>query len=347
MLSVTTAGAEEIEHKFRIAVSAGGFSITDRQHSSAANVRALLFSDGELAGFLQDPRNDSGAFSDFGLEPQYGGMVSASYGVSRLWYVEASLGYRQGSVGNVQVQAFFDGAPTTAENPNNFAIFNLNGGTIKQIPVQFTTGIRFRPKAAFNPYLCFGIGYSFNSFTSSAELNDLSLSMSQSIGLFSPVSSSGTLSPGTDPPVALTGVKVDAPNAPEWHIGGGFEYTVARRWSIYLDARYTTYSGRFNMTVNGSNELGISVPNDQILLTDPNALGPFGAYQITGGGLIDGGSYVPKPGFPGAICTPASHINCDFTGPKDGVKDPGYYYVQAGRVRYDNVSYQIGFKYTF
>jgi hypothetical protein len=342
----TSAGAEEIEHKFRVAVSVGGFSITDQQHSSAANVRALLKPDGQLDSFLQDPRNDSGAFSDFGLEPQYGGKLSVSYGVSRLWFVEASLGYRRGSVGNVQAQVFFDAAPTTAENPNNFAIYNFNAGTITQIPVEFTTGIRFRPKAAFNPYICFGIGYSFNSFSPSSEIDDLSLGLSHSQGIFTPVTG-GTLTPEPGPEVALTGIVVDAPNAPEWHFGGGAEYTVARRWSIYLDARYTIYSGRFNMTVNGSNQLGISVPNDQILASDPNALGPFGTYNIDHGGLIDGGSYVPKPGFPGATCTNESHVNCNFTGPKDGIKDPGFYYIEAGRIRYDVVSYQIGFKYTF
>jgi opacity protein-like surface antigen len=348
VLTATRAGAEEIEHKFRIAFSAGGFSITDQQHSAAANVRVLLRTDGQIDTVIQDPRNDSGAFSDFGLEPQYGANLSASYGITRLWYVEASLGYRQGHVGNVMVQAMFNNVPTTAEQPNNYAVYNIDGGTISQVPLQFTTGIRFRPKASFNPYLCLGVGYSFNSFKPSAQLNDLSLAMDQSVGAFALLSqgSPGVLEVPTEGYGSLRGITVDAPGAPEWHFGGGFEYTVASHWSIFLDARYTVYSGKFHMTVNGADELGVSVPNDQIVETDPGAFGPFGGVYVRSGGLIDGGSLVPKPGFPTANCA-TSPGNCEFTGPPDGIKDTGWYYVQAGRVRYDNASYQIGFKFTF
>jgi opacity protein-like surface antigen len=344
-MSARNTRAEEIEHKFRIGFSAGGYNITDQQHSAAGNFRLLLKPDGEIDSFLQDPRNDSGAFSDFGLESQLGGTLSVSYGLNRFWFVEGSLGYRRGKVGNVQVQAFFDGAPTTTEQPNNYAIYNLNAGTITQIPLQLTTGIRFRPKASFNPYLCLGVGYSFNSFSTSAELDDLSLSLDQSTGGFARLNGI-TLDPA-ESVGALSGITVDAPDAPEWHLGGGFEYTVARRWTIFLDARYTIYSGKFHMTVNGSDELGISVPNDQRFLTDPDALGPFGGYQITRGGLIDGGSLVPKAGFPANDNCVVNPGHCEFTGPPDGVKDTGFYYVSAGRVRYDAASYQIGFKFTF
>ena len=346
LASATFARAEEIEHKVRIAFSLGGYSISDQAHSPSANVRALLLPDGEIDTFLQDPRNDSAAFSDFGLEPQLGAVFSASYAFNRQWYIEGSVGYRRGDVGNVELQAMFQFAPTTVEQPFNFQIFNINAGTIEQIPLQLTTGIRFRPRASFNPYLCMGVGYSINSFTPSDELNELSTTLDQSTGAFRAVTEAGG---GFGPPgtaTSLSGITVDAPNAPEWHFGGGFEYAFASRWVVFLDARYTVYSGKFRMTVNGSDELGVSVPSDQRFTTDPDALGPFGGIQITDGGLIDGGSLVPAPGFPGANCsTDPGH--CQFTGPKDGVKDPGIYYIHAGSVRYDNVSFQIGFKFTF
>jgi opacity protein-like surface antigen len=347
VIGASGAQAEEIENKFRISLGVGGYSITDQAHSPSANVRTLLNTDGTLNSFLFDPRNDSGAFSDFGLEPQKGAIVSVSYGLSRLWFVEASAGYRRGNVGNIEVQANFDGVIGTAEQPFPFTIFNYNGGTMTQIPVQVTAGIRFRPKASFNPYLAAGFGYDFNSFKPSDDLNTLSVRLDRSVGallLVTPNGGFGALGPSE----SLSGITVHAPSAPEWHFGGGLEYTVARHWALYLDARYTVYSGKFSMTVNGSNELGISVPADQRFITDPGAFGPFGPIQISKGGLIDAGSFVPAPGFPDAICTPTNHsTNCVFTGPPDGVLDLGRYYVHAGSVRYDNASYQLGFRYTF
>lgn len=346
LASTNVTRAEEIEHKFRLLFSLAGYNISDQAHSPSANIRTLLRSDGEVDTFIQDPRNDSAAFSNFGLEPQLGGVLGFAYAINRQWYVEASVGYRRGDVGNVEVQSMFQGAVVTVEQPLNFSIFNLNGGTIQQVPVQFTAGIRFRPKASFNPYVCGGIGYAFNSFTPSDELNDLSRTLDQSIGSFRQVTQAGGgFLPG-EPPQSLSGITVDAPDAPEWHVGGGLEFTFASKWVVFMDARYTVYSGKFNMMVNGSNELGISVPSDQRFTSDPDALGPFGAVEITNGGLIDGGSLVPAPGFPGANCA-VDQEQCQFTGPKDGIKDPGIYYVHAGRIRYDNVSLQIGFKFTF
>jgi len=346
LASTTETRAEEIEHKFRLLFSLAGYNISDQAHSPSANVRTLLKPDGEIDTFIQDPRNDSAAFSNFGLEPQLGGVIGFAYAIDRQWYVEASVGYRRGDVGNVEVQAMFDHAVVSVEQPLNFSIFNLNGGTISQVPVQFTGGIRFRPKASFNPYLCGGVGYSFNAFTPSDELNELSRTLDQSIGSFRQVNEAGGGFGPPQSPVSLSGIKVEAPDAPEWHLGGGLEFTFASKWVVFMDARYTVYSGKFNMIVNGTNELGISVPSDQRFTSDPGATGPFGGIEISGGGLIDGGSLVPAPGFPGANCQTTPE-ECQFTGPKDGIKDPGIYYVHAGRVRYDNVSLQIGFKFTF
>src|SRR4029450_10773418 len=95
---------------------------------------------------------------------------------------------------------------------------------------------------------------------------------------------------------ALQGVTVDVKNEPEWHAGGGLEYSFKSHWVAFLDARYSVSSGRFGMRINGSDELGISVPSDQIINTDPDAFGPFGAVQIDNGGLIDGGSWAPNEG---------------------------------------------------
>jgi hypothetical protein len=186
VLAAATSGrAEEIEKKFRLSFSLGSYDTQSQIHSAAANRRTIFRPDGQIEDQIYDPRNDSGAISNFSVETQPGFELSASYGVTRFWYVEGSVGYRTGTVGNVQVQAQFTGIPIPSTQAFNFSIFNLDGGTITQVPLQFTTGIRFRPKAAFNPYLCIGIGYTFMSYKPSDELNQLSVNLDQSIGGFS------------------------------------------------------------------------------------------------------------------------------------------------------------------
>ena len=348
--SVTTSHAEEVEKKLRLAFSLSGFSANDQSHSASANRRVLFEPNGEFSDIMYDPRNDSGALSDFGIEPEYGGVFSVSYAFSRLWYLEGSVGYRQGPIGNVEVQAQFQGAPVPQTQDFLFTIFNLDGGTLKQIPVQATAGVRFRPKAAFNPFICFGIGYALNSYEPSDEINALSRNLDQSTGAFAQLGGGlvggESLAP-VGPSTNLTGVTVDAPDAAEWHAGGGFEYSFHSKWVFFLDARYTVYTGKFAMRINGSDELGISVPADRAFTTDPGAFGPFGAYSIDQGGLIDGGSYVPIPQAPPDTDCVTSHVNCQFTGPRDGVRDPGFYYVHAGEVRYDGLQIQLGVKFTF
>jgi len=352
LAAATAAPAEEIEKKFRIGFSLGGYDTQGSIHSASANRRALFLPNGELDDILFDPRNDSGAISNYSIESQNTATLSASYALNRFWYVEASVGYRTGNVGNVQVQAQFAGTPIPVGQSFKFSVFDLNGGSISQVPVEFTAGIRFRPKATFNPYLCMGFGYTFMSYSPSDDINQLSKNLDQSVGGFSSIS--GSLfggGEGFNPPVAyanLGGISIQVEDAPEWHIGGGFEITVKNRWAIFIDARYYTYSGKFGMTVNGGSDLGISVPNDQALVTDAGAFGPFGSVLITEGGLIDGGSFVPEPlAPPGTNCAANGNINCEFTGPQDGIPDPGYYYVQAGSIRYNGAAVQIGFKFTF
>ncbi|HJQ97209.1 MAG TPA: outer membrane beta-barrel protein, partial [Candidatus Polarisedimenticolaceae bacterium] len=310
--------------------------------------RAVFLEDDTFFNIIQDPRNDQGAVSDFGLEPQYVGTFSASYSFNPYWYLEGSVGYRRGDIGNVEVQAQFTGAEAPGTEDFAFRIFNLNGGTLTQVPLQLTTGLRFRPKAALNPYVCAGVGYTFNGFEPSDELNDLSAAMDNAIGGFSQlVAFSSTLLEPTSLS-ELSGITAEAPDAMEWHLGGGIEITFKRRWVVFADARYLVYDQRFALHMNGdSTELGISVPADQVKVTQPGFAGPFGPYLIPTGGLIDGGSLVPVVGAdPNTNCA-TDPIACSFTGPPDGQLDPGFYYVHAGSVKYNGVTFQVGVKFTF
>lgn len=350
VLAVGAAHAEDVEKKFRIGVTVGSFLPRDKSHSAAANIRTLLNPDGSLSDRIYDPRNDSAAIGDYGVRGQYAATISASYFFTKSLFLEGSVGYRRGAVGNIEVQAEFDGTPSSNTQSFNFRIFDLKAGTLQQVPVQLTAGLRFRPKAIFNPYVTLGVGYSYNAFTPSSELDQLSANMDMSTGGLAVLQGTafggegfGSVQSISD----MSGITVDVPNTPEWHAGGGFEVTFKKHWVVYLDAQYITYSGKLRMTINGGKELGISVPSDQVRITNPNAYGPFGAYRIASGGLIDGGSLVPGPNAPpGTDCT-VDASSCTFTGPKDGIPDPGYYYVHAGDVRFDGLNVQAGVRFTF
>jgi outer membrane protein W len=342
--------AEEIEKKFRLGFSVGSSTTTDQQQSPSANRRTLYKTNGEIDNFIFDPRNDSAAFSNFGIHSAYGADISASYAFTRNWYIEGSAGYQQSGVGNVELQAQFIGAPVLDLQNFNFSVFNLDGGTLTQVPIQLTAGYRFRPKAAFNPYVCAGIGYRFNSYAPSDAINELSRNLGESVGGFAVVEGTGRGGESFGSPTSyenLSGIKVDAPDAPEFHFGGGFEFTIKNKWAMFFDVRYAVYSGNFHMTVNGSDQLGISVPADQVVNDQPGAFGPFGSYLVGTGGLIDGGSLVPALTAPPGTDCAISPSFCELTGPKDGIPDPGYYYVHAGSVRYDGFTFQIGAKFTF
>ena len=345
--------AEDIEKKLRFGVSIGSFLPKDSVHSSSGNVRALFDTNNVFIDQIYDPRNDGAAISDFGVKSLPGMTLSVSYAVNSLWYVEGSAGYRRGDVGNVEVQAQFNGTPPTSTQAFHFRIFNLTAGTVQEIPLQFTAGIRFRPKTNFNPYLCAGIGYSFNSFQPSDDLNSLSLNMDRSVGAFALLTGTAFTGEGFALPSNfsdLSGITMSVPDAPEFHLGGGFEVTFKKGWVVFFDARYMVYSGRLDIRINNSNELGISVPADRAKINETGAFGPFGGFYLPSGGLIDGGSLVPTVGAPpGTDCTGSNPdlTRCEFTGPKDGIADPGIYYVHAGDVRLDGFTVHAGVKFTF
>jgi len=349
LVSARDGRAEEIEKKWRLGISIAGTSTTDQAQSPSANVRTVFDTDGTFLHTIDDPRNDSAAFSNFGINSGLGGQIVASYAFTRNWYVEGSAGYRRADVANVEVQAEFNVTPPSLQD-FGFRIFNLNAGTLTQTPVQVTAGYRFRPKATFNPYLCAGVGYVFNSYTPSDEINQLSINLEHSVGGFALLTGNAQGGEQFEQPTSLTnltGIKVDAPDTPEYHFGGGVEITFKHKWAVFVDARYAVYSGKFRMTVNGSDQLGISVPADQVVVNQAGANGPFGSYLIPIGGLIDGGSPAPVvTAPPGTDCTISPQF-CELTGPKDGIPDPGHYYVHAGAIRWDGATLNIGVKYTF
>ncbi len=383
--------AEEVAKKLRASVSVGWFNNRDRIPSDAANTMNIVDSNDVLIDFVEDPRNDSAAFGS--LELRTAGMLTGgvSYALNRIFVVEATAGYQRGDVANIEVQ----GEPLSFEVSslyrNRYTVIEVPAGTLTQVPVQITAIARFRPKARLNPYFGIGAGYTFVGFESSKQLNQLSERLSSSTGhqvIVPGFYQSGGGGTYTDPcqttpcDARLTGATIEAPDSFEWHLAGGMEYNFRRKWHVYGDIRYVQASRAFHIGFNGSDSLGVSVPDRRALDGDAYAKGSYGPMMIVSGGLYDLGQWVwpvdENPTTPLGRCTPTNPAEggspCNFLvnddiakynknaakqaakepstpryvpiGP-DGTIDTGRYFAKGGKIRYGGTSFQFGVRFTF
>lgn len=347
---------EEEGRRFRIGFVLGGVNSRDEVRSDSANTLLVEDARREPLDFLRDPRNDSGAVGDLKIQPGIRAAVTGTYLIDDRWSVEASAGYQDARVGDVEVQAQFQGDEPISQNfPFNFRIFRFRAGDLTQVPVDVSVFARFRPRAAVRPYLGAGLGYMFVGFDPSRELNQLSTTIDSANGtstvLQGPPFGTKSLEPiGDSEP--LSGATVHAPDTPYWLLSGGIDWAFKRKWSFFADIRYLKTSREFRLQFSGSDSLGVSVPLGVMTVPGSTAPGsyPYGAVFIQEGLLDAGGLYVRTVSSGGqevftpcAIGTP----ECKFYPVPDGANDPGFYYVQGGSVRYDQMSVQFGVRYAF
>jgi outer membrane protein with beta-barrel domain len=335
---VRPTAAEDVEKKFRVSASVGMYNVQDGVHSDAANRLILLAPDLEIETLYRDPRNDSAAFGNLEIKP--GAIVSAQaqYAMSKIFLIEASAGYQKTDVGDVEVQSQFLGLDLPDIERVHFYTFHIPVGEIEEVPVQLTFLGRFRPRSSLNPYFGAGFGYVFQGFQPSSEFNTLSTTMDSLRGGLAVVSPDfpGDISlANPSETVDLAGATVDIRDTWEWHLAAGMEYSFKRKWAAFFDMRYSFAARSMEIGFNGGTDLGIAVPNYTTFSGRvPETFGPI---LIASGGLVDGGRMAPSP-------DPA---RCEFVLEPDGVNDPGYYYAQGGKVKYDAFSLVFGVRYTF
>jgi len=353
----SAALAEDVEKKFRIGFGVGGYNTTDDISSDAANVLQLVDDNQVFSRVFIDPRDDSAVFGNLGINSGTVATLSAQYALTKIFLIEASVGYGKYDVGDAEIQAQYGLIDIPDMEEFNFEWYRIPVGQMERVPLQFTALARFRPRASFNPYVGAGVGYAFIGFEPSDEFNQLSLNLDSSLGGQSRLTEAtwggASLSaPSADAIGPLTGATVDARDTFEWHLAGGAELSFKRRWSVYVDLRWVFGSRSMEIGFNGSDYLGIAVPQLTDFESSPVATAIFGAIQVTTGGLIDGGSLQvrPKQGEPPETDCVETPQNCEtFFDPTqpDGVPDTGYYYAQGGSVNYGGVSMQFGVRYTF
>ncbi|MDH3629412.1 MAG: outer membrane beta-barrel protein [Acidobacteriota bacterium] len=344
------AAAEDVEKKWRLGVALGGMNGLDTIDSDAGNVFSILDDRLERVNIFVDPRNDSAVFNDLDLSPSGVSTLYAQYAATKIFMVEASIGYQKTNLGTVELQAQFNDVEIPLQEPFNFAIFQIDAGDVERIPIQLTAMARFRPRASFNPYVGIGMGYSLIGYDPSAEFNELSRNMDASRGAQAQVTSAFNTQPQLQSIGAvqdLSGATVDARDTWEWHLAAGAELSVKRSWTLFVDLRVIQSSRGISVSFNDSGDFGIAVPN----LTDSEdsvaANQDYGPMRVSRGGLIDGGSLQPGPNAPPGTDCVASPSQCTFLPVPDGELDLGFYYVQGGEVKYDAASIQFGVRYTF
>ncbi len=371
------AGAEEVEKKFRVSFSLGQFNTRATLPSDAANQLYMVDENDLWEWVLEDPRNDNAALGSLKIQPGNRAMVTGQYAINRFFVVEGAVGYQKGDVGDVEMQGEFIGTviEDTQVATNKYAAYSIPVGTMTQVPFQLTAIARLRPKARLNPYLGIGAGYTLVGFEPSAALSDLSTKMDALEGGQATLQPRGGLSlPSNADFKPLTGARVTADNTLEWHVVGGMEYSFEKKWSVYVDLRYATATRSFFVGFNGSDSLGISVPNRLAKLGSIYETQTYGPMYIEQGGLVDGGLLVHPDVFQNAASSPGvcligdpqrsqcvfllngemaayNEKNKDVEGfvpvTPDGELDPGYYYVKGGSIRYSGTSLQVGIRYTF
>ena len=369
------ARAEDVEKKFRIGLGVGFLNAQNSVSSDSANTLTLVDAGLEPVDFYRDPRNDSGAFGNLDINSGALGTVFGQYAVNKIFLIELSVGYQKTDLGDIEVQAQFQGIEIPDLERFRFEIFRLDAGEVEQVPLQLSFLTRFRPRASFNPYIGGGFGYTFIGFEPSDEFNDLSVNMDASQGSHWTVNSAffgnEALIPSADPLHDLDGARVDIRDTWEWHAIGGVEISFKRKWVAFVDLRYSVSSRKAQISFDGTDDLGVGVPNLTDFCSNPpgsfppggdfftvcprseagNAAlaGAYGPTRILIGGLVDGGSLQPDDDAPpNTDCSdPTQARFCTFLPMLDGEVDPGFYYAQGGSFKYDYFSLLVGVRYTF
>ena len=356
MFAMLPASAESVSKKWRLGLNVGGHMPQAEIPSDAANTLTLFDRDLEFAWELDDPREDSSIFGTLEIQPGTISNLSVQYALDSVFVIEGSIGYSQTDLGQAEVQVRFAQSSSTGDLGLDFHTFRVPVGELAITPIQLSGMARFRPNATFNPYIGGGIGYQIVRHGANPEFRQLSQSMEDSLGIqtriFGP--SEGmrpTLDVPQGPILDLQGAVVDAPDTLTWHAMFGGEYTFKRRWALVVDFRYVRSSRTVTIGFNDGEDLGIAVPELSDFVDSPAANQTYGPMWIPTGGIIDGGRLVPRMGYPEETTDCRANPQfCVFevgASMRDGVADPGFYYVNGGQLDYDAFNFTVGVRYTF
>jgi opacity protein-like surface antigen len=303
---------------------------------------------------IDDPRPDSAAKNEAGIKDGLRYNVQGSYGILKWKWGELTLdtsaGYFKGDVGDLEVSAEFTGSPTLpgvdpphiqCGDTSKYHVFYVPVGKMTQIPVQFGGTVRFRPRASggpfrgMSPYIGGGIGYIFAKIDASEEFLAFSNNVRHSTGYALRPTGNGSRV-AAEPEHRLQAAKAEAPDSFEYHARAGIEVPVRKGLFVVLDTSWIWAREAIRITTDGKEEFGTKTPNGRTDIAYPVDGLPV---VIVNGGLIDYASGPPEQD---------QNDMCKFhRSPKDGIADPGNYYVQGGKIKYSGFTVGLGVRYQF
>jgi len=313
----------EVEKKFRISLALGMFNTRDEIRSDAANVLNLTEPSGMVVDSFTDPRADSAITGNLEVKPGALGTIAVQYAPNRFTILEASIGYHEPDIGELEVQYQDIGGSTEVITSVNMTPVRVPVGKLTRIPIQLSSLFRFRPRSSFNPYCGVGIGYSVIGFETAPEFDQLSLNLDMSQGVLTRLSSDsrgGRLSADLSQIGDFSGASVQADDTFEVDLIGGAEYGFGEHWSAFVDFRYAFTSRQVEIRFDGQQNLGNSVPAGSTPEGSEQAEAIYGpVFLVFGGAILD----------------------------DSGEPVSGLYYMKGGLLKLDGFSAQFGMRYTF
>lgn len=350
------AQPEDVAKRWRLGFSIGGSSTQSEIESDSANILRFFSPEGRPQLQFIDPRPDASRSNTLAIRPGPIANLSGQYAFTRMFVLEGSVGYSNADVGNVEVHAQFDLPDSLDSIGFQFEPFLLPAGDVEIIPLQLSAMARFRSEKRFAPYVGGGIGYQLVDFKPSSELQTLSTNLESSLGTQSymiPGSPEEQPNPiifvaPTAPARRLEGASVDLPDSLTWHVLLGADFSIGQRWIAFVDLRFTWSSETATIAFNGEEDLGVAVPDREVLVGAPEQSMTYGPILITEGGLIDGGQRRPRPTQPPDTDCSLDPFKCTFDRSSlDGVPDNGFYYINGGTFDYSAFQFSAGVRYTF
>ena len=303
LVSLSQTFAEDTKGKWQFGFGLSYMATVDyiRSNADLAYAQTERGPGGELASVAYvDERPDSNILNQASIRDDFKLDFSASYGLTRWLALEAAISYLDAPVGNIEFynkdvhQGLTGNGNASSESvcgpdpssPNTCYDYTgmlpndhkhnlfLPVGQLREIPIQLTGLIRFRPESPLDPYIGAGFGYIMTKMKTSSRFNETADLVSgmrvatASEGEFTinrcnreglPIDVGCTdFTPGT--------IQANIHNTYEWHLQGGVDYYATDHFSVYVDAKYVWTSGALDIRTDGAHQVRFGVADSGRLL---------------------------------------------------------------------------------
>ena len=304
LLPHSRAFAEDTKGKWQFGFGLSYMSTVDYIRSNAdVAIAERVVGEGGDSGLPSvtsvDERPDANILNEPSIRDDFKLDFSASYGLTRWLALEAAVSYLEAPVGNIEyyrrnVHQGLQGngassgvsqcGPSLGRlcwdyQPNAPDEIKINAflpvGELREIPIQLSGIIRFRPESPLDPYIGAGAGYIMTKLTTSSQFDEASDTLS---ALTVSTASEGEftvnnrcnregypIGQGCNGFTPLP-LKAEIRDAWEWHAVGGVDYYATDHFSVYVDARYVWTSGALDIRTDRAHQVRFAVVDTGRLL---------------------------------------------------------------------------------